>query len=72
VNSSIKKSHPLILICAPAIMEDNLVVVVENIWQVENNDRLHLRVASLDESDGDVMLFLEYLIATLQTIFEGA
>ena len=27
---------------------------------------------SLDESDSDVMLFLEYLIAALRTTFDGA
>ncbi len=70
------KAHPLLLVCAPAGYGKTTLVSswIENM-QAGGKQRFASTPAawlSLDESDSDVLLFLEYLIAALRTIFEGA
>jgi LuxR family maltose regulon positive regulatory protein len=70
------KAHPLILVCAPAGYGKTTLVSswIENMQAGGKQRSTPMPAAwlSLDESDSDVLLFLEYLIAALRTIFEGA
>jgi LuxR family transcriptional regulator, maltose regulon positive regulatory protein len=67
--------HPLILVCAPAGYGKTTLVSlwVERLQARDKQRSVTMPAAwlTLDESDSDVMSFLEYLIGALRTIVEG-
>ena len=69
-------AHPLILVCAPAGYGKTTLISswIESMQAGDKQRSASMPAAwlSLDDNDSDVMLFLEYLIGALRTIFEGA
>ncbi len=70
------KDHPLILVCAPAGYGKTTLVSswIETMQPAERQRSVSMPAAwlSLDNHDSDVMIFLQYLIGALRTIFKGA
>jgi LuxR family transcriptional regulator, maltose regulon positive regulatory protein len=70
------KAHPLILICAPAGYGKTTLVSswIESMQEGDKQRSVRMPATwlSLDNSDSDLGLFLEYLIGALRTIYEGA
>ncbi len=70
------KTHPLILVCAPAGYGKTTLISswIENMQAGDKLGSASMPAAwlSLDTYDSDVGLFLEYLIGALRKIFEGA